>query len=103
MAPSAETASAPSRFALRAAWPNPAVGSVNLAFSLPRSGEASLKIYDVAGRLVRVLHDGAISPGETIRVWDGRADDGAVVSSGIYFYRMVAGDFNATKKTVLIK
>ena len=38
-----------------------------------------------------------------VRDWDGRSDDGAEVSSGVYFYRMVAGDFSKTRKTVLLK
>ncbi len=93
----------PSRFSLRAAWPNPAVSAVNLAFSLPRTGTVHLRIYDVAGRLVRVLHEGEASSGETVRIWDGRRDDGRSAAAGVYFARLQGEQRTLTRKVLLVR
>ncbi len=90
-------------FALRAAWPNPAPGGANLAFALPRSGRASLRLYDVAGRLVRTLHDGEAPAGDTVRVWNGRRDDGRTAAAGVYFARLEADDRVLTRKVLLVR
>ena len=64
----------------------------------------SVKVFDVAGRLVRTLLEDDRAAGTVHRVtWDGRNDAGESVSSGVYFYRLVANDFTQTKKMVLLK
>ena len=65
-----------------------------------------IKIYDMAGRLVRTLDLGPKAPGaymsrEKAAYWDGRNKAGEQVSSGIYFYSMEAGSFRAMKKMVI--
>jgi hypothetical protein len=55
---------------------------------------------EVAGRLIRTLEDGVLEPGQRAAGWDGRATDGSIVASGIYFYTFRAGDFHATRKLV---
>jgi flagellar hook assembly protein FlgD len=62
-----------------------------------------LKIYDITGSLVRELHDGEMDAGEHTLSWDLTNDHRAAVTSGIYFYRLVAGDFSATRKMVVLK
>jgi flagellar hook assembly protein FlgD len=52
---------------------------------------------------VKTLVDENMEANSYVRNWDGRSDNGAQVSSGIYFYKMVAGEFSATKKAVLLK
>ncbi len=84
--------------------PNPFNPVTTLAFSVPpSSGRILLTVYDSSGRLVRTLHDGPTSPGQHEVVWDGRDDLGNRVASGVYFARMVAPDFGATRKMLLLK
>jgi len=57
----------------------------------------------VRGSLVRTLVDARREPGSYSEVWDGRAEDGAELPSGVYFYRLEAGEFVATRKMVLLR
>ena len=63
----------------------------------------SLRIYDAAGRLVRVLVEGARPAGNYAELWDGRDSRGRAVASGIYFYRLSAGSFSETRKMALLR
>ncbi|MCD5383835.1 T9SS type A sorting domain-containing protein [candidate division WOR-3 bacterium] len=62
-----------------------------------------LNIYDIAGRLVRTLVDERKRPGHYLVKWDGRDDSGRKVVSGVYFYRLTAGEFVKTQKMVRIQ
>ncbi len=84
--------------------PNPCNPSTRIAYSMSRAGSVTLRVYDVAGRLVRTLVDDDHSPAGRAEVaWDGRDDRGASVASGVYFYRLEAGSFVSTRKMVLLK
>ncbi len=63
----------------------------------------SLKIYNIQGALVRVLIDEKKTRGEYEAIWDGKSEKGEAVASGIYFYRLKAGDFSETKKMILLR
>jgi len=65
----------------------------------------TLKVYNVAGQLVRTLVDDARVGAGVSRTatWDGRDDHGVPVASGVYFYRIVAKSFSQTRKMVLLK
>jgi flagellar hook assembly protein FlgD len=63
----------------------------------------TLKIYTIWGQLVRVLADEEKSAGSYTVYWDGNDKNGQPVSSGIYFYKLSAGDFTEVKKMVLSK
>jgi flagellar hook assembly protein FlgD len=65
--------------------------------------EVKVTIYDVRGRLVRKLVDGEKEPGWYQVHWDGRNDRGQMVGSGVYLYRIEAGEFVSTKKMVLVR
>jgi flagellar hook assembly protein FlgD len=63
-----------------------------------------LRIFDVNGRPVRVLQDGLISvAGRHTAGWNGRDDRGEAVASGVYFYRIEAGEWTTTRPMVLMK
>jgi hypothetical protein len=93
---------APTTFALHAAYPNPFNPNTNLSFTLPEAVNYSLKIYNVAGQLVRA-YQGIGSTGLNVINWDGRDNAGNSVSSGVYFYKLVAGQYSATEKMVMMK
>jgi flagellar hook assembly protein FlgD len=62
-----------------------------------------LAVYDVEGRLVRTLVDETVGEGYQERIWDGKDANGNPVGSGLYFYRLTAGDKTLTKKMVMIR
>jgi predicted lipoprotein with Yx(FWY)xxD motif len=84
-------------------YPNPFNPTTRIEFGLRESARVSLRIYDVAGRLVRVVSEERLSPGRYARMWDGKDTRGVSVASGIYFYRLDAGTFTQTRKMVLLK
>jgi hypothetical protein len=95
---------APTRYALHQNVPNPFNPSTVIRYDVPAGGgDVTLVIYDVAGRLVRTLIDGYQVTGRREVTWDGRDRSGSAVSSGVYFYRLVAGDYVQTRKMILLK
>ncbi len=84
-------------------YPNPFNPTTTIAYSISQSGPVALEIYNVLGEKVRTLVDQFQTAGDHEVTWDSRNDHGEAVSSGIYFYRLRAGDLNETKKMVLMK
>lgn len=93
----------PGRTALHANVPNPFNPATALSFDLARSGPAKLVIHDVRGRVVRTLVDEALEAGRHQRTWDGRADDGVGLASGVYFYRLIADGQEFTRRMTLVR
>jgi hypothetical protein len=62
-----------------------------------------LKVFDVSGKPVRTIVDGWREPGVYREVWDGKRNDGLELPSGVYFYTLKAGKFEAVYKMVLLK
>jgi hypothetical protein len=90
-------------FAMPQNQPNPFSRSSTIRFALPTSGPVKLRIFDVAGRLVRTLEDGVLEAGSHQRVWDGRTDDGRLAISGMYFSRLEAQQGVRTRKMILMR
>jgi predicted CXXCH cytochrome family protein len=91
-------------FALEQNYPNPFNPSTSIVFSVPKTSNVSINIYDATGRLVNVLVNGNYSPGNYQVSWNGTTElDTRMAPSGVYFYRIVAGDYVASKKMVLMK
>ena len=68
------------------------------------SARIDLRIYDLSGRLVRILASGElVEAGRRTVVWNGRDEGGRSAPSGTYFYRLQAGDYVETKRMTLIK
>jgi hypothetical protein len=93
-------------FALMPNAPNPFAGTTMIRFSIPSRSPVDLKVYDVRGRLVKSLltsGSGAMTAGMHEVVWDGRDNNRRVVASGVYFYRLSAGERSATRKMVMLR
>ncbi len=97
------SSSLPSQSSLQQNYPNPFNMETRIQFALPRASQVTMDIYNVLGKRIRRLVNERLSAGHKLVTWDGRDERGNTVSSGIYFYRMVAGDFADTKKLVLLK
>lgn len=82
--------------------PNPARHSAAIEFSVERASRVELRIYDLAGRLVRELASGVRPPGVHRETWNLRSDAGARVPAGIYFSRLSAASAGAVRKIVVL-
>jgi len=91
---------APPSIRLGLAVPSPTSGATTFRLSLPRAMELSLAVYDIGGRLVRVLLSGTEPAGERSVTWDGRDDSGQRVRSGLFYARLVA-DGQAIRRSVV--
>jgi hypothetical protein len=84
--------------------PNPFNPVTTIEFDLAQTSHVSLRIYDVAGRLVRTLLDAPVQAGFGHRVlWNGLDDAGRPVASSVYLYRLEAGGFRQTRKLIVLK
>jgi len=84
--------------------PNPFNPTTQIVFTVKEQGPVTLKVYNVAGQLVRTLVSDDRAPGLVHKIdWNGRNNAGQQVSSGVYFYKLVATDFTQTRKMVLLK
>jgi hypothetical protein len=96
----------PKAFALSQNYPNPFNPSTTISYAIP-DGNAQvgvkLSVFNLRGQLVRSLVDQSQSPGNYNVNWDGSDDNGRQISSGVYFYRLVAGDYVSTRKMVVLK
>ena len=84
-------------------YPNPFNPTTTISYSIQRLQTVRLAIYNVAGQLVRTLVNEDQPPGVYKMSWNGENNTGHSVASGVYFYRLRAGDYVATKKMVLLK
>ena len=83
--------------------PNPFNPTTTIRFGLIEASHVSLQVYDAGGRLVRTLVDESRPAGPFTVEWDGRNEAAQPVASGIYFYRLTAGEFVQTRKMVMLK
>ena len=86
-------------------YPNPLRSDDGLwfTFDLSASGLVQLKIYTIAGRLIKTIDNVSCSVGYNQIYWDGRDDSKELVSSGIYFCTLRTKDFTATKRMIILK
>jgi hypothetical protein len=88
---------------LGGAYPNPFNPLTRIEYALAEPGRVALRVYNLAGRRVATLVDGPVTAGEHIAVWDGRTEGGRRAASGVYFVRMEAPGYEATRTMVLLK
>lgn len=82
---------------------SPEDGMTSIRFSLDKSTDAQLRVYDLSGRLVRTLAEGSFPAGEHQVNWNGKNDRGENVSSGVYFYRLQAGSFVKSNSVTILR
>jgi len=94
----------PNEYRLYSNYPNPFNPTTNIEFSIPEQVQVTLEIYNVLGQRVATLIAGEMyGPGRHKAVWNGRSQNGMLVSSGVYIYRIQAGDFVDVRKMVFTK
>ncbi len=93
----------PAKFELSQNYPNPFNPTTTIKFQLPEQSFVTLKIYDITGKEIKTLVSSDLSAGYYSVVWNATDNNGKKVSSGIYFYRISAGNFVSVKKLMLLK
>ncbi len=93
----------PNNFALEQNYPNPFNPTTIISFSLPHKADITVTVYNVLGEKIRTFDEGIKSAGRHSVTWDSRNASGKSVASGLYLYKVVAGEFTATRKMLLLK
>ena len=92
-----------SKFVVTGNFPNPFNPSTTIRYAVPRAVRVRLAIFDPQGRRVCTLRDEMVNgPAWHKTQWDGTDSAGRRVSSGVYFFRLDAGEFSETKRMVLV-
>jgi hypothetical protein len=84
-------------------FPNPFNPATTVEFDLPEAAEVDLKIYDIRGRLVKILASREFQAGRNSVVWDGDDNSGSKVASGLYFYKFESGTISMVKQMTILK
>lgn len=98
-----EDGQVPTHFLLHQNYPNPFNLNTTISFTLPEPAAVELVIYDILGRTVRTFDLAQCPSGTHTVCFDGLDDDMTPLPSGLYFYRLTAGDFTQTRQMVLLK
>lgn len=88
----------PKRFALHQNFPNPFNPNTTIAFTIPKAVHVTLDVYDILGRKIFSLLDATRDMGSYLLKFDS-----SLLSSGVYFYRLIAGDYAETKRMMILK
>jgi hypothetical protein len=94
----------PETFSMSQNYPNPFNPSTKVDFTVPKTANVSIMIYDLRGREIKsLIHNQSMLPGKYTVDWNSIDNGGRNVSTGVYFYRIIAGGTVITKKMMLIK
>jgi hypothetical protein len=99
----ASAAPLPRTFSLSQNYPNPFNPTTSIQYVIPKTGSIKLSVFDITGRQVAVLAEGTKAAGIYTTEWDGKTANGIQAASGIYFCRLDASGFSATRKMVMLK
>ncbi|RLC56633.1 MAG: hypothetical protein DRH89_05255, partial [Candidatus Cloacimonadota bacterium] len=75
----------------------------NIRFAVTNAGNISINIYNIKGEQIKTLVNGVYPVGEHNVVWNGKDNNGKIVSSGVYFYHMLSKEYSSTRKMILMK
>ncbi|CAN5500841.1 hypothetical protein BH23BAC4_BH23BAC4_15190 [soil metagenome] len=84
-------------------FPNPFSHETTVPFSVSERTTVRLTVYDALGRIVRVLVDGSLEPGQYETSWNGTTAGGQSLTSGLYLYRLEAGTYTRTRRMLLVR
>ena len=98
-----EDATIPIEFSVSQNYPNPFNPSTTIRYAIPQQSFVVIKVYDIIGREVKTLVNTEKSPGIYNVQWNGDNNFGSKVATGIYIYRVIAGNFTQVKKMILLK
>jgi hypothetical protein len=93
----------PRTYDLAQNYPNPFNPETNISYGLPEDATVVMKVYNVLGQEIRTLVNEQQPAGYYTVIWDGSNDNGEMVSTGVYIYRLTAGQYIASKRMVLVK
>jgi hypothetical protein len=93
----------PNKPVLNQNYPNPFNPSTDIRFSILKTANVKLAVFNILGQKIKTVVDERLAPGTYQTVWDGKDASGNTLASGIYFYRIQAGDFAETRKMLLMK
>lgn len=94
---------APGRMEFAGVYPNPFRGTTMLEYTLPVRSDVALKVYDLQGRLVRTLYEGARDAGRHRTAWNGADDQGVAVGPGVYFAQLTNGGQIAMRRLIFVR
>jgi hypothetical protein len=100
---SGEISVTPVHFVLRQNYPNPFNPETNIQFQIPQNSNVLIKIFNTVGQEIKTLTNNFYPAGSHSVRWDGRDSFGNQVPSGLYFYHIKAGNFNSSRKLLLMK
>jgi hypothetical protein len=93
----------PTQFNMEQNYPNPFNPETVIKFSVPQDCRVSLRVFNLLGQVVNTLVDEQKSAGEYAVQWNGKNGHGQDVASGVYFYRIKAGDYESVKRMTLLR
>lgn len=93
----------PDRLTLFQNYPNPFNPITVIRYALPHECEVEITVYNISGQKVKTLAKQKERAGHRQVIWDGRNDEGEEVATGVYLYKIQAGEFTQSKKMVIIK
>lgn len=98
-----ETAAVPQAFELQQNYPNPFNPSTTISYAVPQDARVRVDVYDITGKRVTTLVNSNLQAGYHTVEWNGQDAFGNQVATGVYFYKMTAGDFSETRKMLFTK
>jgi flagellar hook assembly protein FlgD len=93
----------PKKFYLSQNYPNPFNSQTLIEYTIERTSFVQLKIFDALGKEVKTLTNRIQTPGRYRVVWDGKTNEGGDVPSGVYIYRLIAGNSRAYRKLIFLE
>jgi len=93
----------PSEYRLYQNHPNPFNASTRIAFRIPRSSKVKIEVFDITGALAATLVDSEYAAGEHTIVWQATDSNSESLASGVYLYKLTAGDMTSVKRLILLK
>lgn len=90
-------------YSLSVNYPNPFNSNTTISFSIPKNEFVSIAVYNTLGKRIRILTADVYSTGSHTVIWNGKNDRGETAASGLYFYKIISGDFTQTGRMILLK